>query len=169
MRLGANGLALASALAAHRSDWPAARAALDALFRLGGLGELATTATGPLTLASLTGSKSSAGNGQPVVSVLMAVHNLASRVATAIGSIRAQTLPDWELLIVDDGSSDDTAAVAAAASNGDPRVKILRHECNRGLFIARNTALHAARGRYVTVLDGDDWAHPQRLKNTLLN
>jgi len=76
-------------------------------------------------------------------------------------SIFRQTMPDFELLVVDDGSTDTTASVAE--SFGDGRVRLIRHERNRGIPAARNSGLDAARGRFIAWLDSDDIARPHRL------
>jgi glycosyltransferase involved in cell wall biosynthesis len=73
----------------------------------------------------------------------MPVYNGASFIAQAIGSILAQSCPDWELIVVDDGSVDSTLSILAGFS--DPRVRII-HQENRGEAVARNTGLNAAQG-----------------------
>ncbi len=96
----------------------------------------------------------------PAVSVLMAVHNGARTVATAIESIRAQTWTDWELVLVDDGSSDGTAALLATLD--DERIRVMRNEKNRGLAASLNTAFRASRGELLARMDADDAALPER-------
>jgi glycosyltransferase involved in cell wall biosynthesis len=79
--------------------------------------------------------------------------------------VQAQTMTDLELLVVDDGSADDTAAVLAQLD--DPRVRVVRHERNRGIACARNTALRATDGEWVAFLDDDnEWA-PDYLERQL--
>jgi succinoglycan biosynthesis protein ExoO len=70
-----------------------------------------------------------------------------------------------EILVVDDGSEDDTAA--RVGSYHDQRIRLLRHRLNRGVAAARNTALRAARGDYITLLDADDAWLPERLARLL--
>jgi glycosyltransferase involved in cell wall biosynthesis len=97
----------------------------------------------------------------PQVTVLIPVHNRAGYVAVAIGSVLGQTFPDFELLVVDDGSTDGTAEVVRACE--DPRLRLLRNGANLGIPRTRNLGLAHARGRYVAMLDSDDWAEPHRL------
>lgn len=95
----------------------------------------------------------------PTVSVIVAVHDVAGQVAQAIASLRAQTLPDFEALVVDDGSTDGSGLAAAAAIADDPRFRLIRQD-NRGLGAARNAGLALARGRWLAFLDGDDLYAP---------
>ena len=98
----------------------------------------------------------------PRVTVAMPVYNGSKTLHRAIRSVLAQTLTDFELLIIDDGSTDDSVAVAE--SFRDPRVRLLVHEQNRGLAAIRNHLVEESRGDYTAWLDADDWAHPERLE-----
>src|SRR3569832_278273 len=89
----------------------------------------------------------------PVVSIIMPCYNAAAHLPTSVGSVLAQTFPDWELLAVDDGSSDATLAWLQAQT--DSRNRPLA-QTNQGVSAARNTGLAAARGQYVAFLDADD-------------
>jgi len=92
----------------------------------------------------------------PVVSIIMPCYNAAAHLPTSVGSVLAQTVPDWELIAVDDGSGDATLAWLQAQT--DPRIRPLTQP-NQGVSAARNTGLAAARGLYVAFLDADDtWA-----------
>ena len=75
----------------------------------------------------------------------------------------AQTLGDLEIIIVDDGSSDRTAAIAFRLAREDRRVHLLHHAPGRGVSAARNTAIAAAQGDWLAILDADDWFAPDRL------
>lgn len=97
----------------------------------------------------------------PTVSVIIPAYNRAPTLRAALDSVRQQDYQDWELIVVDDGSSDGTAAVAD--SLGDSRVRVIRHEVNRGASAARNTGIRSARGRYIAFLDSDDAWLPGKL------
>jgi hypothetical protein len=96
------------------------------------------------------------------VSVLMPTFNGAPFIRRALASLRAQTLTDWELVIIDDGSSDGTDTVARP-SLADPRCSYHRTEENRGLGAALNLALEHARAPYVAYLPSDDLYYPTHL------
>jgi succinoglycan biosynthesis protein ExoO len=100
----------------------------------------------------------------PLVSVVMANHNGAAHIAGAVRSVLRQTLAALELILSDDSSSDNSVAVARAASNGDPRLVIIESNARSGPAAARNRALQAARGKWVAIVDSDDFIHPERLE-----
>jgi glycosyltransferase involved in cell wall biosynthesis len=100
----------------------------------------------------------------PLVSVTMPAYNNARHIAQAIESVLAQTTGDFELVIVDDGSSDGTAAIVRRFD--DPRI-VLLSQANRGAADATNTAIRAARGRYVALFAADDICRPGRLEREL--
>jgi glycosyltransferase involved in cell wall biosynthesis len=87
----------------------------------------------------------------PLVSVVIPCFNHAHFLPQAIDSVRRQSYPAIELIVVDDGSSDDTAAMARRLGAD----RVIRQP-NRGLSAARNTGLAAARGDLVICLDADD-------------
>ena len=99
----------------------------------------------------------------PKVSVITPAYKAARYIGQAIESVQAQTLTDWEMIIVDDASPDETAAVVERYLD-DPRIKLIRSERNRGECGARNLALEAAQGEWVAPLDADDWFASQRLE-----
>ncbi|MDQ2931687.1 MAG: glycosyltransferase family 2 protein [Gemmatimonadota bacterium] len=100
----------------------------------------------------------------PVVSVIVPAHNAERYLDDALRSLRAQTLADIEIIVVDDGSSDATRAIAMRHAADDARVGVLtRDEPSGKPSIPRNMALAASRGRYVAFLDADDTSVPTRL------
>lgn len=99
----------------------------------------------------------------PLVSVVTPVWNAAATLGATLASVRAQSLSDWEHLLIDDASDDGSSALIAAAAAADPRVRALRTERNGGAGVARNLGIRAARGRYIAFLDADDRWHPEKL------
>jgi glycosyltransferase involved in cell wall biosynthesis len=97
----------------------------------------------------------------PLVSVIMPTFNRAAHVGAAIESVRAQTMRDWELLVVDDASTDDTEG--AVARIGDPRVRYVRQARNAGDAATRNAGIALSTGARVAFLDDDDIWVPEKL------
>jgi glycosyltransferase involved in cell wall biosynthesis len=89
----------------------------------------------------------------PLVSIVMATYNRADTIERAIRSVQAQSLSDWELIIINDGSTDNTAAVLDTLL--EERIRII-HQENGGFVNARNTGLSASTGKYIAFLDSDD-------------
>jgi glycosyltransferase involved in cell wall biosynthesis len=98
----------------------------------------------------------------PRVSVVVPTYGRLAFLPRALDSILAQTFDDLEVVVVDDGSPDGTAAFVAGHT--DPRVRLVRHERNRGLAAARNTGVRAARAPFVAFLDDDDLWLPEKLE-----
>ncbi len=99
----------------------------------------------------------------PKISVVMPASNAEPWLAEAIESILGQTLPEFELIVVDDGSTDRSADIISALSQRDDRIHALRHPQRQGLVSALNTALAVARAPLLARLDADDIALPERL------
>lgn len=101
----------------------------------------------------------------PTVSVIIPAWNASAYIDEALGSLAAQTLGDWEALVIDDASTDDTIARVAAAAERDPRVRLIRQQANAGPSAARNRGIAEARGTFIALLDADDAYEPARLAN----
>ncbi|MEY2881517.1 MAG: hypothetical protein RLZZ15_3897 [Verrucomicrobiota bacterium] len=98
----------------------------------------------------------------PLVSVTLPARNAARTIARAVASVRAQTLADWELLVVDDGSTDGTREILRTLARAEPRLKLIER-AHAGVAAAANAAAAAARGEFVARMDADDESHPERL------
>lgn len=99
----------------------------------------------------------------PLVSVIMAVYDGESYLSQAIDSVLAQTLTDFELLIVDDGSRDKSAEIIRSYQDLDRRIRFVQLAENSGIADARNRAIAEAKSKYVTIMDCDDVCMPGRL------
>lgn len=97
---------------------------------------------------------------------MLPVFNGAATLARAIDSVRAQTLTDWELLVVDDGSGDRTPEILQAARRTDRRVVPLTQP-HRGIVGALNHGLAHARAPFIARFDADDECRPDRLAKQL--
>ena len=98
---------------------------------------------------------------QPLVSVITPAYRAAGRIRETLDSVFAQTYTNFEVLLVNDGSPDTEALEQAIRSYG-ARLIYIRQE-NRGPSGARNTAIRAARGKYIACLDSDDIYLPEHL------
>lgn len=96
------------------------------------------------------------------VSVIIPCYRQARFLEDCIHSLRAQTYPHWEAVIVDDGSPDDTSLAGARAVALDNRVKFIQRS-NGGPSAARNAGLRASKGAYIQFLDADDRLKPDKL------
>lgn len=104
---------------------------------------------------------------RPEITVTMPAFNRADLIGRAVDSVRAQTMSDWELVIIDDGSSDATYDIACDYAAIDSRIRVYKNAQNSGIAATRNHALSRSTGRFITPLDSDDWYHPQRLERML--
>lgn len=99
----------------------------------------------------------------PRSSVVIAAYNCALTIDEALESVLAQTMQDFELIVVDDGSTDETATRVERYLD-DPRVRLHRQH-NRGPALARNAGIERASGAYVSMLDSDDLWLPRYLES----
>lgn len=98
----------------------------------------------------------------PLVSVILPVYNAGFWVRECLNSIISQCGVSWECIAVNDGSTDDSGAVLDEYCAKFPSVKVLHTE-HRGVIHALNTALMAARGKFITRMDADDVMPVNRL------
>ncbi|BCY14987.1 CDP-glycerol glycerophosphotransferase family protein [Actinoplanes sp. L3-i22] len=89
------------------------------------------------------------------VSVVVPIYNVAPFLRDCLDSLRAQTYPDVQVVLVDDGSTDGCAAIAAEYAAADPRFQVIT-QANAGLSAARNNGLPAADGEFLAFVDSDD-------------
>jgi len=102
-------------------------------------------------------------NAEVAVTVVVPTYNGGATLQRALDSVLKQTLCDIEIIVADDASTDETWPVTAAAIQSDRRVRAIRHTVNVGKAVGMNRAASCARGRWLAVLDADDWYHPERL------
>ena len=97
------------------------------------------------------------------ISVLLPVYNGEKYLEEAVQSILAQTLPDFELIILDDGSLDSSRKIAEEFALRDSRVRVISRK-NKGLVPTLNEMIDLANGKYLARMDADDISLPDRLK-----
>lgn len=103
----------------------------------------------------------------PLVSVIVPCYNMERFISDTIESVRRQTYPHWELLIVDDASTDRTAEIIRHWSEVDPKIHVAIKEKHSGIADTRNQAISMAQGRYYAFLDADDLWHPEKIETQL--
>ena len=92
-----------------------------------------------------------------LVSTIIPVFNRPAMLREAVDSVLAQTYAPIEIIVVDDASTEPVSII-------DPRVRVLRHEQNRGVGAARETGRLAARGEFIQYLDSDDLLLPRKFE-----
>ena len=102
----------------------------------------------------------------PLVSVIVPVYNVEPYVRQCLLSIQAQSLSDFEVVIVNDGSEDGSIAICQQFADSDQRFRIV-HQPNMGLSAARNTGIDNASGDFLVFVDSDDWVDPDYLSTLL--
>lgn len=101
----------------------------------------------------------------PRITVVIPAYDAGRWIGRTVASVRAQTLTDFEVIVVDDGSPDDVVG-ALGTHLDDPRIRVVRQE-NRGLAGARNRGVGEARAPLIAPLDADDLWHPEFLAETV--
>jgi succinoglycan biosynthesis protein ExoO len=102
---------------------------------------------------------------EPKVSVIIPAYNTEKYIAQAIRSALEQTERDIEVLVVDDASADGTVEVIKSFPDG--RLRLAVNERNRGPSHTRNLAIRMARGKWIALLDSDDWFASERIQKLL--
>ncbi|MGW1227981.1 glycosyltransferase family 2 protein [Streptomyces sp. NPDC002530] len=101
------------------------------------------------------------------LSVIVPFYNVRAYAPDTLRSLRANARDDFEFVFVDDCSTDGTLDILRRAEREIPGAVLVTHERNGGLATARNTGIDAARGEYLTFLDGDDWVVPGHYERLL--
>jgi glycosyltransferase involved in cell wall biosynthesis len=108
----------------------------------------------------------SSATDTPLVTVVIQTYNRSNILGYAIQSVLAQTRPDWELLVIGDGCTDDSADVVAAFT--DPRVRFVDLRPRVGDQSGpTNEGIRLARGRYIALLNHDDFWFPDHLAHAV--
>lgn len=98
----------------------------------------------------------------PLFSVVIPVYRGEAFLAGCVDSLLAQTMGDFEALLVDDGSPDGSGALCDELAARDSRLRVI-HKPNGGVTSARNRGIQEARGRWLLFLDQDDRFYPHTL------
>lgn len=101
------------------------------------------------------------------LSVVMPVRNVAPYLDACIASILGQTYRDLEFIIGDDGSTDGSREIAERWARKDSRVALFESDAGLGPAGSSNWVVAQSRGELVARMDGDDIAHPERLRREI--
>lgn len=104
---------------------------------------------------------------KPAIDIIVTAHNMEDVIDETIASLAAQTMADFQALIVEDGSTDSTASKIQAWVDKDPRFSVVSTP-GLGAGQARNTGMTSVTAPYFMILDGDDIFHPTMLEHLLL-
>lgn len=96
----------------------------------------------------------------PKISIIVPVYNVEQYLENCIKSILNQTFEDIEIILVDDGSTDNSGRICDSYKGKDKRIKVI-HKKNGGLSSARNCGIEMASGKYIGLVDSDDYIHPK--------
>jgi len=105
-------------------------------------------------------------NNHPLVSIISPVYNHEKYITDCIESVRNQTYTDWEMIIINDGSTDNTIKVIESFLKLEDRIHLLDQE-NVGIFRLSDTynrGLQVAKGKYIAILEGDDFWERNKLE-----
>lgn len=101
-----------------------------------------------------------------LVSVVIPVYNMEQYLKKCVDSVRNQTYPHLEILLVDDGSTDDSLRLCKEYAEKDARIRVLEKE-NGGLVSAWTYGVRKARGEYLCFVDSDDWIHVKMIEHLM--
>lgn len=102
------------------------------------------------------------------LTIILPVYNAEAYLDRCVRSILAQSMSDFELILIDDGSPDRCGEMCDAYAEADSRIRVI-HQANAGQAVARNRALDIAQGEYLGFVDSDDYVHPQAFQILLEN
>jgi len=122
------------------------------------------TALGPLVSEFSRWVNAVSGEAEIVhVSVVVPVYGTEVYLERCLQTLSQQALREIEIIVVDDCSPGNASEIVRAFAAKDRRVRLVRHEENRGLYQARSTGSRMARGSYIAHIDSDDYVHPHML------
>ena len=105
----------------------------------------------------------------PIITIGIPVYNVEAYVEKALNSALNQSFPQrYEVLVIDDCGTDNSMAIVSRVKEEHPKgslIRVIRHEFNKGLGVAKNTIIDNALGRYLFFLDADDWIGKDTLQS----
>ena len=100
------------------------------------------------------------------ISIILTSYNYEEFISQSIESVIAQTICDWELIIIDDGSKDNSVNIIKSYCEKDSRIKLFQHEngVNKGLPDTVKLGIEKASGEWIAFLESDDSIVPEYLE-----
>lgn len=98
--------------------------------------------------------------------MVIATYNRSEMLKTALDSLLAQSIKDWEAWVIDDGSTDNTEEIIQVYLDENPALNYLK-QTNQGVAAAKNKGVQQARGKYITFLDSDDQYKANHLESRM--
>jgi len=92
----------------------------------------------------------------PDITVIMTMYNQAHCIYKGLRSVQNQSFKNIEIIIVDDCSEDNSTEVIKEFQKEDPRILLILHDTNEGEIKSRTDGIRKAKGKYITIIDGDD-------------
>lgn len=105
---------------------------------------------------------------EEIVSIVIPAYNAASFIERTVKSVKEQTYPHWELVIVDDGSTDNTKEIIDRLAKEDERITAI-HQSNGGEVAARRTGVLNATGTWIMFVDADDVLPAQSIESLIIH
>ena len=106
-------------------------------------------------------------SNNPDITVIMTMYNQAHCIYKGLRSVQNQSLKNIEIIIIDDCSEDNSTEVIKEYQKEDPRIILIAHDTNEGEIKSRTDGIRKAKGKYITIIDGDDaLLHKDILKNS---
>ena len=104
----------------------------------------------------------------PDISVILTIYNQAHYIHKSLRSIQNQSLKNIEIIIIDDCSVDNSTKIIELYAKEDERIIMVNHTINEGPIKSRTEGVKMAKGKYITIIDGDDaFIHENVLKNSI--
>ena len=100
------------------------------------------------------------------LSIIIPVYNVEKTLHRCVESVLRQSFQNFEMILVDDGSTDNSVTMVDEIARTDNRISVI-HQCNQGLSAARNTGIKAAKGKYITFIDSDDFIAQDTYKGVM--
>jgi glycosyltransferase involved in cell wall biosynthesis len=99
----------------------------------------------------------------PLISIVIPIHNTEEYLRSAVKSMFAQSFTDWEMICINDGSTDRSGQILDEMAELEPRLRVVHRE-NQGLVRSLNFGISLARAPLICRMDGDDISMPDRLE-----